>query len=359
MRKALLASTLFCLGGCADDGAGGSSGAWSAGGGRPATLVVAAPVASRAIADVVEAIGTTGANESVTITAKVTDTIRRVRFEDGDFVDVGDVLVELTNEEQAALLAEARANVADARTQYERLEDLLDQGSVPVSDVDEAQARLSAMTAREQAVLARVDDRLIRAPFAGVLGFRQVSEGTLITPGTAITTLDDIATIKLDFSVPEVHLRAVRQGLKLMARSAAFPERVFPGEVQTIGSRVNPVTRAVAVRALVDNPELALRPGMLMTVELTTASRDAVTVPETALLQRGGEAFVYTVSEDRLAAMTRIELGVRRDGWAEVRAGLAIGEEVITEGVIKVRDGVPVRFAAHEPSTDNPVARGS
>lgn len=345
MRIALAASALL-FAGCNEQGDAPGGGGFGAG--LPATLVVAEAVAVRPLADVVEAVGTTRANESVTITAKVTDAIRQLRFQDGDFVSRGDVLVELTNNEQTAQLAEAEANVLDARTQYERLKNLLAQASVPVSDVDEANARLAAMTARHQAILARLDDRLIRAPFDGLLGFRQVSAGTLITPGTAITTLDDIATIKLDFSIPEIHLGAVQPGLRLTAQSVAFPERAFAAAVQTVGSRVNAVTRAVQVRALIDNAELLLRPGMLMTVRLVIASRDAVMVPETALLQRGGESFVYLLGEDQRAVMTDIGLGARRDGWAEVLSGLTVGQQVITEGVIKVRDGASVRLAERE-----------
>ena len=345
-----LAALALLLAGCTEQGgaSGGGGGAGGFGAGRPATLVAAEAVALRPLADVAEAVGTTRANESLTITAKVTDAIRRLRFEDGDFVRQGDVLVELTNDEQTAQLAEAEANVLDARTQYERLEDLLEQASVPVSDVDEAKARLAAMTARHQAILARLDDRLIRAPFSGLLGFRQVSAGTLITPGTAITTLDDIATIKLDFSIPEIHLGTVQPGLQLTAQSAAFPQRAFPAAVQTVGSRVNAVTRAVQVRALIDNAELLLRPGMLMTVQLVIASRDAVMVPETALLQRGGETFVYLFNDEQRAVMTAIGLGARREGWAEVLSGLTVGQNVITEGVIKVRDGAAVQLAEQQ-----------
>ena len=338
---------------CSDEDPAGSS--RSGFGGPP--LVVTETATIRSIADIVEAIGTTQANESVTITAKVTDSIRQVRFDDGDFVQQGDVLVELTNAEQTALLQEAEAGKQDAQNQYDRLKNLLEQRSIPVSDVDEAQARLSGARARYQAVVARLDDRLIRAPFTGLLGFRQVSAGTLITPGTPITTLDDISVIKLDFALPEVHLGVVHPGLSLTAESAAFPGRSFAADVRTVGSRVNPVTRAVPVRARIDNPDALLRPGMLMTVKLTTASRDALMVPETALLQRGMETFVYAVTDGR-AARTTIDLGIRRDGWAEARAGITPGQEVVVEGVMKVRDGGPVRRA--EPGQANPrVAPGS
>ena len=344
----LLLTWALLLGCAEEDAGGGNRGGFGA---RPATLVELDVAQVLPLDDVVEAIGTTRANESVTITAKVTDAIRKVRFEDGDFAQAGDVLVELTNREQTALLAEAEANVVDARNQRDRLQDLVAQGSVPVSDFDEADARLAATTARHQALLARLDDRLVRAPFAGLLGFRQVSDGTLITPGTPITTLDDIATVKLDFSIPEIHLGVVRPGLALSAFSAAFPERAFPAQVATVGSRVNPVTRAVQVRALIDNAELLLRPGMLMTVQLTTASRDALVVPETALLQRAGESFVYTLGEGQRAVMTGVELGARKGGWAEVRSGLSAGQAVIAEGVVKVRPGMAVRTAGDEAST--------
>lgn len=341
-----LAMLVFCAG-CGDEEPARSSMGGS--GGPPLVVVETATV--RAIADIVEAIGTTQANESVTITAKVTDSIRHVRFDDGDFVQEGDVLVELTNEEQTALLQEEEAGRQDAKNQYDRLKDLLDQRSIPVSDVDEARARLAAAEARYQAVVARLDDRLIRAPFTGLLGFREVSAGTLITPGTPITTLDDISVIKLDFALPEVHLGVVHPGLSLIAASAAFPGRSFAASVRTVGSRVNPVTRAVTVRAHIDNPDALLRPGMLMTVKLTTASRNALTVPETALLQRGMETFVYAVTDGRVA-MTTIDLGIRRDGWAEARTGLTPGQEVVVEGVMKVRDGGPVRRA--DPVGANP-----
>lgn len=338
---------------CSDEAPAGAS----PGGFGGAPLVVTETATVRSIADIVEAIGTTQANESVTITAKVTDSIRHVRFDDGDFVQEGDVLVELTNEEQTALLQEAEAGRQDAQNQYDRLKNLLEQRSIPVSDVDEAQARLSGARARYQALVARLDDRLIRAPFTGLLGFREVSAGTLITPGTPITTLDDISVIKLDFALPEVHLGVVHAGLSLTASSAAFPSRSFAAAVRTVGSRVNPVTRAVPVRAHIDNPDALLRPGMLMTVKLRTASRDALMVPETALLQRGMETFVYAVTDGH-AAMTTIDLGIRRDGWAEVRSGIPPGQEVVVEGVMKVRDGGPVRRA--EPVGMNPgVAPGT
>ncbi|MEZ5560978.1 MAG: efflux RND transporter periplasmic adaptor subunit [Pseudomonadales bacterium] len=342
MRYPPLALICVCL---ALAGCGGNDRESAQGGrggfGRAPTQVVLEPASVRPIREYVEAIGTAGANESVTVTAKVTDKVNRITFEDGDYVDEGEVLVELTNEEETALLAEAQANVDDARRQYQRLEDLLAQRSVPVSQVDEARARLAGARARYQSVLARLDDRLVRAPFSGLLGFREVSAGTLITPGTPITTLDDISVIKLDFSIPEIYLTLLEPGMRVDAHSAAYPDRVFPAEVRTIGTRVDPVTRAAVVRAHIDNRELLLKPGMLMTVRLTTAERNALMVPEDALVQRSNQVFVYTV-EDGHASMQLVEHATRYEGWVEITRGLEAGEPVIVEGVIKVRDGAPV-----------------
>lgn len=317
-----------------------------------AALVTLARAEEREIVDTVEAIGTARANESVTITAKVTETVRGVRFEDGEYVDAGDVLVELTNAEETALLAEARAALDDAERQLKRLDGLVAQGSAPVSQRDEAFARRQGASARLGAVEARLGDRLIRAPFSGVLGFRRVSPGTLVTPNMEITTIDDIARIKLDFSVPETALASIRPDLEVRAIAAAWPERAFEGRVTTVDSRVDPVTRAIMVRALLDNPERLLRPGMLLTVELVTARERALVVPESALLQIRDERFVYTVV-DGAARRVDVEIGRRRPGIVEIRAGLAPGTPVVTEGVDRVRPGVPVRVAGDAAARTN------
>ncbi|MFK7913053.1 MAG: efflux RND transporter periplasmic adaptor subunit [Pseudomonadales bacterium] len=336
------------LSGC-DSGSAPERGGPGASFQRPPTKVVAQIAAPRAISDVIEAIGTTTANESITLTAKVTDTVSKVRFEDGQFTEAGAVLIELTNSEETALLAEAEANLDDAQRQFDRLENLYRKRTIPVSQRDEAGARLSAAKARYDSILARLNDRLVRAPFAGLLGFRQVSAGSLIAPGTAIATLDDIATIKLDFSVPELHLATLKPGLSLLAESNAYPDQPFPAAVETIDTRIDPVTRNARVRALIDNADLRLKPGMLMTVALKTRERVALAIPEAALVLRSGRASVYVVTQQEdgpelLASLRPVTTGGRYDGWVEVLSGLQDGESVITEGTLKVRDQAPIQL---------------
>jgi membrane fusion protein (multidrug efflux system) len=327
---------------------GGAPGAgFGAGGGRPQQLPLVTVGFARhdRIYDVVEALGTAQANESVTLTAKVTDTVRRVNFEDGDYVEAGTVLIELTNQEEEALLAEARANLDDAENQLRRLEDLSARGLTSGQELDAARSRAGAMQARLNSIVARLRDRLIQAPFSGLLGFRQVSPGTMLSPNTAITSIDDIGVIKLDFTVPETAIGTMTPGAKVIAKSVSFPDREFVGTVRTIGSRVDPVTRAITVRAHIANDDRALRPGMLLTVSVVTAERSALVVPEGSVFQVQNRAYVYRVDGDTVHQQ-QIEVGGRRFGVVEVLGGLQEGDPIVVEGIIKLREGARVRYEA-------------
>lgn len=320
-----------------------------------AALVVAEPVKRRKVVDTIEAIGTARANESVTLTAKVTDIVSRVNFEDGDYVEKGRILIVQSSEEQSALLAEARANLDDARTQLRRLLDLGKKNLVPDSDIDAARAQADAAKARLDSIEARMEDRLVRAPYSGILGFREVSPGTLLTNTTPITTLDDISVIKLDFSVPEIYLNALKPGLRVIAKSEAFTGRKFEGQIRTIGSRVDPVTRAVTVRAIIPNKDRLLRPGMLLTVEIVTDERESLAVSQTAVTQIGDDTYVMLAGTDGKAHRQPVQIGARRFDYVEINKGLEDGDMVITEGAFKVRDGAAYRLEKqpHVQGTDD------
>lgn len=340
---------------------GAPAGGGGARGPRDVPLVEAEPVRYGEVYDTIKALGTAAANESVTLTANVTDTVRRVHFEDGDFVEEGAVLVELTNAEEEALLAEARANLEDAQSRLARVEGLAERGLTSDSELDVARSTAAAAQARLDTVVARLSDRLIRAPFAGQLGFREVSPGTLVTQSTTVTTLDDISTIKLDFTVPETVLGALAPGAAIIARSASRPDHELEGTVRTIGTRVDPVTRAVTVRAHLPNSDRRLRPGMLLSVDIVTDRRRALVVSEHAVFQEQSTAYVYVVDDDNVAYERRIELGDRHFGYAEVVGGLEEGEVVVTSGIVKLRDGARVRFPddSDEEGSSEDVGRSS
>lgn len=315
-----------------------------------ATEVVTVQVQPTPWRDRIEALGTTRANESLTITAKVTETVARVNFSDGDVAEAGQVLVDLTGRAEVAQLEEARAALKEAQQQLDRQQGLVTAGTIARSQLDTQIAARDSARARMDAIRARLADRVITAPFDGVLGFRQVSPGTLVTPGTAIATLDDISVIKLDFSVPETFLGSLAAGQQIKARSAAWPEQDFSGVVTTVDSRIDPVTRSVQVRAEIPNPEGLLRPGMLMTVQLFRPERQALAIPELALLQVGSTAFVYRVDDEGTVEQVDVTIGARRRGEVEIVSGLQAGDRIIVEGTVKVRPGARV-VEAKAPST--------
>lgn len=308
----------------------------------PAATVTTTQAAIKPWSDAIEALGTARANESVLVTAKVTETVVRVNFEDGDLVEAGDVLVDLSGRAELAGLEDAAAAYREAQQQYERLQQLINQKLIPASQLDAQRAVVDSTRARLDVTRARLSDRVITAPFSGVLGFRQVSPGTLVTPGTTIASLDDISVMKLDFAVPESFLSALAPGQTVSARSAAWPDREFTGIVRTIDSRVDPVTRAVTVRAEIPNPERELRPGMLLTLRVFQPERQALVVPEISVIQVAQDAHVFRVKADGTVEQVGVELGQRRGGEVEVVGGLAAGDRIVVDGTVKLRDGARV-----------------
>ncbi|MBK1630619.1 efflux transporter periplasmic adaptor subunit [Thiohalocapsa halophila] len=317
--------------------------------------VIVAEARSEPWADRTEALGTLRANESVVITATVTETISDVHFDDGQRVATGDVLVEMTSAEEDALLEEVRARVAEAERQYQRVQSLAERGSASASLLDERRRDLDTARASLVAVESRLKDRVVKAPFAGVVGLRNISLGALVEPGDVITTLDDDRIMKLDFTVPSVFLPSLRPGLAIEARAPALGEQAFVGEISAVDTRVDPVTRSVQVRALLPNPERVLRPGLLMRVELLRNPRQSLTVPEEALLHRGDDHFVLALAEGEDGAAIperrQVQIGARRPGFVEITGGLAAGERVITHGNDKAKPGEPVTVMAVDDGT--------
>lgn len=310
--------------------------------GEDTVTVITRPAQLIDITNKIESIGTARANESVVLSSKVTDTIRKVNFEDGMFVDKGDILVEMTNTEQTALLQEAQATADEATRQFNRVQNLIAQKLASETQLDVERVRMQTAQARLEAIIARLDDHLVRAPFSGLLGFRNVSPGTMLTPSTPITTIDDVSIIKLDFDVPENFLAALKPSQEVIANSVAYPDRSFTGTVATIDSRVDPVTRTVKVRAHIKNDEALLRPGMLLTVDLILARDQALVVPESAIEPLQDRHYVYIISDEGIAEQIPVEVGRRQPGFVEILDGVGLGQHVITEGVMKIRPGSSV-----------------
>jgi membrane fusion protein, multidrug efflux system len=314
--------------------------------------VIVSKVQSKEMADRVEALGTLRANESVTLTATITETVSNIHFQDGQFVESGTLLVELTNREEMALLEEARSRAKEAELQFQRVGPLREGGAAPVALIDERKRDFEIAQAQLRAIESRLEDRLIKAPFSGVLGLRYISVGALVTPDSPIVTIDDVSVLKLDFTVPSRFLSDLHVGLPIIASALALDEREFRGTVASIDSRVDPVTRSIVVRALIPNPEGVLRPGLLMKVDLLRNERLALTIPEEAIIAEGQNKFVFVAIKAE-GEVYRIEkrdivIGAREVGIVEVISGLHESELVVTRGTIQVRPGQVVNITLRE-----------
>ena len=324
-------------------------------GGQPVPVIVASAIVDDVV-DRVEALGTTFANESVRVTASVTEIIREIRFEDGQSVAAGDVLVVLEKAEEEADLRAAEAVLAERQFAFERAQELERRNFTTTAQLDERRAALLQAEAQIEAVKARIANRIVRAPFDGVVGIRNISPGALVAPGDLVTTLDDLSVIKLDFTVPAVQLPSLVRGLPIVAKAQAFGGREFTGEITSIAPQVDPVSRAVSARALIPNPDRLLKPGLLMTVELLKNARRAIVIPEEALIPLARQTFVLVVDQETNVADRReVQTGARRPGAVEILSGLEEGELVITHGTMQVAPGQQVRITAVE-SGDEPLS---
>ena len=318
---------------------------------KPIPNVVIAKAAMEAVRDEVEALGNVKAYESVTITSKVTDVVNQLNFNDGEIVKKGTLLVRLQDAEQVAKVTVAKVQVMDHKREFDRISSLVTSQTVAELERDRLQTLIDTARAELEQAQAALQDRHITAPFSGRLGLRQISVGTLATPGTTITTLDDISTIKLDFSVPERFLQDLKPGKSVEASAVAFPEQLFKGKVTSIDSRVNPTTRAVIVRAEIPNPDLKLLPGMLMKVKLIKQNREALMLPESAIIPIQSKHYIYAVNSENVVEQHEVHLGLRTRGWVEVLDGVTLGEQVIIRGILKVRPGDTVKVEMNEHFT--------
>lgn len=292
--------------------------------------------------DRVEALGTARAWEFVSVRANQTERVTGIHFESGQRVEAGALLVELNHAEQKAELAGARASLTRHLRDRERLEQLVARKLATQEQLDAASTLVQETRARVAMLEARIEERVIRAPFAGQLGLRQISLGSLVSPSEEIAILQDISRLKLDFTLPERHLPALSGGMSIEARSQAHPGRVFLGEVLVAEARVDPQTRAFTVRARIDNREGLLLPGMLLRVQLITNPRNALSIPEAALVPLANQQSVYVLEARDGGQVVRrqtVELGRRGEGRVEVISGLSPGERVVTRGTQYLQDG--------------------
>jgi membrane fusion protein (multidrug efflux system) len=313
------------------------------GGGLSAVPVRLAKVEAGMVRERIEAVGSTLARQAVDIVPLTSGRIVELRFRPGERVEAGDVLVRLEDAAEQAGAAEARAALRQAELALERAKKLRANNTVAQATVDEIEAAYLGARARLDAALKQLTDRTVEAPFSGVVGIRQIDVGARVDEDTVLTTLDDLAEVEIEFSVPEIFFGQVQRGQTVSATSSAFPARTFAGRIGTIDTRVGQVSRAFRVRAALPNPDLVLPAGMFMHVEVVLEERPAVLIPEEAVVAEGDSTFVFTI-EDQRAKRRPVRLGQRTAGTVEVLDGVAVDEAVVRSGLQRLRDGLPVRI---------------
>ena len=348
----LAASVISACGKSDKPGAGAGMGPGGGRGMQPA-LVEIETVRQQEWTNTLRALGTVKAHEAVTVTAKVSETVQAVHFESGQEVKQGAPLVTLSGLQQQAALASAQAQLKEAEQHYQRQEELDKQQLVARSALDSARATRDAARAQVEQIRANLSDRVIRAPFSGVLGIRQVSPGALVTPGTAIASLDAIATVYVDFPVPETELADVAPGQSITGRAGAYADRQFDGVVETVSARLDVATRAAVVRGAFPNPDRLLKPGMLVDVALVRATQPELVVPELAVQQIGSETFVWRVKDDSTVEKADVVVGGRIPGKVMLRDGIQVGERIVTQGTGKLQPGAKVVTADAPPASAN------
>lgn len=357
MRKFTTITTIIAplvlFAACGDEPQNRPAGGWGG-----AAKVVTERIELRPLVDEIEALGTAKANESVEIRPRISSLVTRILFEEGQFVAEGDLLVELENSEIVAGLALAEASLSESRSLYNRSKELESTQAISASSLEALLAQVKVDEANVEAARAKLRNTRVRAPFSGRLGLRRVSPGSFVDSDTVITTLDDVSVIKLDFSVPETFVNVVRKDMNIVAHSLVFPDIDFGGTVASIDTRLDPVSRAVEVRAVIPNEDGLLKPGMFMTVDLQRDRGDVLLAPEQAIVPEGTRQFVFVVS-DGVAEKRLVTLGRRIPGYVVVSDGLAAGDTVVTEGTHKVRDGAEVEsFDANVAASGKPADGG-
>ncbi|MDO3721372.1 efflux RND transporter periplasmic adaptor subunit [Marinobacter sp. chi1] len=309
---------------------------------RPARVVNTRLPETDTVRDLVKSVGSLSALRAVELTAEVSGRVVSLNLTPGARVAQGDVLVQLDDRQARADLRVIEARLAEARRQLERARSLRANNSISQSQVDELATTVRIADAEREAALVRLENHRIRAPFAGVVGLSDLSEGAYIAVGAILTTLDEIDRMELKFSIPERFLADLRVGLPVEGVAPAYPDQPFRGELAKLGTRVDPVSRTLPVRALIDNPEGRLRPGQFMSATVTLQEREALVIPEQAVMVRGDEQYVF-VAEDGVARRVSVGIGARMPGRVEITRGLGPQDAVVVTGQDRLSSGERIR----------------
>jgi membrane fusion protein (multidrug efflux system) len=311
-------------------------------GNHAAVQVEAAKVVAAPLSEQVTAVGTLLSNEAVTVSSEIPGRLKEIHFQEGQPVEKEAPLFTLDDSVYRAQLDDAQAKLKLAEQTNKRTSTLFTNKYATAQSADEAASNLAVSTAATELARVQLEKTRILAPFSGIVGLRHVSVGEYITAGHALVNLESIDPVKADFRVPEKFLPAIRVGQTIRIKVDAFPEATFEGKVYAIDPKLDIAGRSLLVRAIVPNHEQRLRPGLFARVTvLLQLKEDALSVPEQAIVPQGDSQFVFKIVDGKVH-LTRVVTGTRREGRVEIVEGLSAGDQVVTAGQLKIRDGSAV-----------------
>ena len=311
--------------------------------------VKAVPVRVGQVAEDVTAVGSLLAEESVIIRPEIDGRIVALLFQEGQAVSGGTPLVTIDSAEVEAQVAGVKADLRTEEQRLARTQELFEQKFISKDALDVQNGNTARLRAKLREAESRVAKTVIRAPFSGTVGLRQVSPGAYVKAGSDIVRLESIGSLKVDFRIPEVYLAKVRPNQEIALRLDAYPGEEFRGRVYAVEPVIDEKTRTILMRARIPNKGNKLKPGMFARVAVTLENRpNALLVPEQAIWPQGQDIYVFRVVEGK-AALTKITIGNRQPGQVEIIQGLSPNDMVITEGQMKLRDGAPVMVMTAPP----------
>ncbi len=311
---------------------------------RPPAVVSSATVQQENWQPTLRAVGNLQAQNGINVTNEIPGIVSLIAFKSGQPVEAGAVLLQLENSVELATLKSLKADQKLAEVQYQRTSELIPKQAVSKSEFDIAKATYDSAQAKVAQQQATVQKKVIKAPFSGILGISKVDQGEFLPAGTSIVGLQALDPLFVDYALPEREFSKVTPGQTVQLRVGAYPGELFSGTVSAIDSGVDKNSRSIQVQATVPNRDNRLRPGMFAEVEtLMTQTNAVLTVPRTAISYNTYGNFAYAIIETEDGGLKvkrrQVDTGAMREGRVAVTHGLAAGEQVVSAGLVKLRDG--------------------
>ena len=314
---------------------------------QPRQVNIRAQTVSQSLAEPsIKLVSNLAANRSVVISPEVTGRIVKIAVRSGQQVKQGDVLIALDAGKQQAELAEQSASVRDESRKLRDMRRLVARGAITTSELEGQEATVAQAQARADAAKYELSLRTLLAPFDGSVSLIDLSEGALVNSGDTLLHLDELAKLRLDLAVPERYLSLLRPGMAVTATSSAWPDQYFRGVLETLDSRVSNDTQNIKARVIIPNPDGQLRPGMLLNVELSLPPQKMTLIPAQSVEYAGEQRFVYRLEPNGKVKRVPVVLGDTHGEEVWVTEGLKVGDRIVVEGLVNLRDGVSVHDLA-------------